>query len=929
NLTVNNILVDEANIYASELNVSTVDNVEYTFKYTLNAKASSLVINILDAGNAIVKTIPITSAANRTLGVHEFKANVTGLSVGTYKWEITATGAIRANSTTAPTKVSNDDLQFKFTDARSIAVDNSFDSPFFGRIYICDAQGTGAGSAGEGIYILNAALSDTTNQNGNGYKGGVAWVTTSSPFRASVAPDGNVYIADWSDAHTGVWKMDAANPTAPFTPVFGGTRDAGGLSSEGGVNIHGSISHCWVIDTGVNTKLYTFDEDYVDAAVIDKGSLLQYNIGNLSTPWAQAPSAVVYNDALYGNLQQNMNSCIVPDGIGGWWISQNRATNATNIPSLVHLNDQATLTNFGSNTNIVSSAQGGLAVSADGTQIAVGGQGIVKIFDVTFDVNNIPTLSLVYTISTSALGTNTHGLAFDNANNIYVAASANNTTLATRVGVWALPVANNSFTTPAPFTSVLEVIATAKPTVVSTTPANGETGVSISLNSVSVTFSQEINTGVTGTVQIINTTTSAVTGTVSSPIWSNNNTTVTFTYSGTLGYGVNYTIKVSDFENTTGNVMDDDATNSFTTIDLQLAVVSTTPANGTINVPVNLSEVSVIFNKEMDITTIGTVELVAGGVAVGTLSSPQWRTIDNKAITFTSTSTLDYATTYTINISGFKDNGGALMTGTNSDNSFTTETAPEVTLYVNKDYNAWLTHGKTFTLQQNGQVKYTGVDNLDGTVTFTAVVDGFYRLYDGANNLRDEVIQGVTSIGLSYYTIKFGLQNDGKASGSTINATYNDNAVSSGDVVISGRKLVLVAVGNGANRYTYTWRGSWNGNVNASITGDVLSVDIVDNIVDVHCTINGLGDEIILPKVVTPNMDGANDFFYVQGLEAYPSNELRIFNRSGTEVFRAKNYKNNTWSGSDLPDDVYFFSLGLIDENGALTTKTGYVHLKK
>jgi gliding motility-associated-like protein len=550
------------------------------------------------------------------------------------------------------------------------------------------------------------------------------------------------------------------------------------------------------------------------------------------------------------------------------------------------------------------------------------GLGTLKVFDITFDGVGVPSITLKYSIPTPTGGYSI-GAAFDVANNLY---AIDNT--AERLRVWALPTTNNSFTTPAPFTSVIEVVATAKPTVVSTTPANGATGVSVSLNSVSVTFSQEINTSVAGTVQIVNTTTNAVTGTVSSPQWSNNNTTVTFTYSGTLGYGINYTIKVSDFEDTNSNVMDDDAANSFTTIDLQLAVIGTTPANGANNIPVTLNSVSVTFNKDMDISTIGTVELRTGGVSVGTLSSPQW-TPDSKTVTFTLTGTLDYATNYTIYISDFKDNGGTLMATANSDNSFTTETAPEVTLYVNKDYNAWLTHGKIFTLQQNGQVKYTGVDNLDGTVTFTAVADGFYRLYDGSDNLKDEVIQGVTSIGLSYYTIKFGLQNDGKASGSTISATYNDNVISSGDVVINGKALTLVASGNGANRYTYTWRGSWNGNANANITGNTLAINAVENIVDVHCVITGLGDEIILPKVLTPNSDGENDYFYVQGLEAYPSNELRIFNRSGVEVFRAKNYKNNTWSGSDLPDDVYFFSLGLIDENGAITTKTGYVHLKK
>ncbi|MDR2653323.1 MAG: Ig-like domain-containing protein, partial [Prevotellaceae bacterium] len=923
-LTVNNTPVDEANIYASELGVSTVDSVEYTFKYTLNAKAATLVIHILDNSDNVVKDIPVTAATNRTLGVHQFKTNITGLQAGTYKWSITATGAYRSNSATEPTKVSNDDA-LKYYDPRSISVDNTFDSPFFGRVYISDSQGTGQGSAGEGIFILNAALSDTTNQSGNGYKGGVSWTTTSSPFRASVAPDGNVYIVDWSDAHSGVWRMDPANPTSTFMEVFGGTNIGGGLHAAGGINIHGSISHCWVIDTGVNTKLFTFDEDYTDAIVTNTGSLLQYNIGNLTTPWEQAPSSVVYNDGLYGNLQQNMNSCIAPDGHGGWWISQNRAANSVTIPSLVHLTSSNVLTNFGTNMDIPNSTQAGLAASVDGTMIAVGCQNAVRIFDVTFDGSNVPSITLKYTIS-STLGLNTHGLAFDNVNNVYVAASANNTTLATRVGVWALPVSDNSFTTPAPSKSVIVITSAVKPLVESTVPANAATDISVNLNSISVTFNQEMNTSVAGTVEIVNTQTNATVGSASSPQWSGDSKTVTLTYSGQLDYLTNYTIKISGFKSNANVQMDENVSNSFTTTERPV-IISTTPANGANNVSINLNNVSITFNKAMNQLITGTTEIKFGTTVVGAFTSPYWSS-DSRTIILTFTGALDYNTNYTLNISGFTDNTGGVMSETVI--NFTTEQKPlqKVTLFINKDLAPWTDHAKTFTLRQGGQIKFTGADNLDGSVTFEDVEDGLYRLYDGENDVKDQVIYGTTGFGLSYFTILFGLQNSGKATGSVIEATYDGNAIASGDIVIGGKKLILLAKGNGASSYTYVWRGTWKGHI-IDISGDMLMNDELDNIVDVHCTITGLSDELILPRVVTPNGDGENDFFYIHGLEAYPQNELRIFNRSGTEIFRAKNYRNNTWNGNNLPDDVYFFSISLIDANGAITTKTGYVHLKK
>jgi gliding motility-associated-like protein len=928
-LTVNNTLVDEANIYASELSLYTADSIEYTFKYTLNARASSLVINILDSSNQTVKTIPITATSSRTLGVNQFTTNITGLQTGIYKWSITATGAYRSNSATEPTKVSNDNTQFKFSDPRSVAVDNSFESPFFGRIYISDSQGTGAGSAGEGIFILNAALSDTTHQNGNGYKGGVSWVSTSSPFRASVAPDGKVYITDWSDAHSGVWVMNAANPADAFIPVFGGTRNAQGLSQSAGVNIHGSISHCWVIDTGVNTKLFTFDEDYIDVVATNTMNLLQYNIGVLENTWTAAASDIVYNDALHGDLQQNGNSCIVPDGRGGWWISQNRGAgaNTTTIPSLIHINNQGTVTNFGGNADIPNSNQAGLAVSIDGAMLAVGCNSAVIIFDIVFDGSNIPAITLKYTINTTVFGFNTHGLAFDHVNNVYVAASANTTALATRLGVWALPKTDNSFTTPASSNSLIYVTTVNKPVVENTVPANGANDVTVNLNNVSITFNQEMNTSVTGIVEIINTQTNAVTGSVSSPQWNADNKTVTLNYSGQLDYVTNYTIKISGFKNSSNVQMNENTDNSFTTA-ARPVIMNTVPANGANNVSIHLNDVSITFNKKMNSGIAGVTEIKLGASIVGLFVSTYW-SADNKTIMLTFTGTLDYNTNYTLHIGGFTDDTGSVISDTVI--NFTTEQKPlqKVTLFINKDLSPWIDHAKSFTLRQSGQIKFTGVDNLDGSVTFEDVEDGLYRLYDGQNDIKDQVIYGTTGFGLSYFTVLFGLQNSGKATNSVINATYDGNAVTSGEIVPGGKKLILQAQGNGASSYAYTWHGTWKGNTGISVDSDILMTDVLDNIADVHCTITGLGDDVILPKVVTPNADGENDFFYVHGLETYPQNELKVFNRSGTEVFRAKNYRNNTWNGNNLPDDVYFFSLSLINANGVIITKTGYVHLKK
>jgi gliding motility-associated-like protein len=66
-----------------------------------------------------------------------------------------------------------------------------------------------------------------------------------------------------------------------------------------------------------------------------------------------------------------------------------------------------------------------------------------------------------------------------------------------------------------------------------------------------------------------------------------------------------------------------------------------------------------------------------------------------------------------------------------------------------------------------------------------------------------------------------------------------------------------------------------------------------------------------IPTLITPNMDGRNDYFVLRGLSTLGKTELIIFDRRGIQVYRNTNY-DNTWDGVDynkkpLPDDTYFY----------------------
>ncbi|TPE40296.1 ice-binding family protein [Pontibacter mangrovi] len=77
------------------------------------------------------------------------------------------------------------------------------------------------------------------------------------------------------------------------------------------------------------------------------------------------------------------------------------------------------------------------------------------------------------------------------------------------------------------------------------------------------------------------------------------------------------------------------------------------------------------------------------------------------------------------------------------------------------------------------------------------------------------------------------------------------------------------------------------------------------------------------PKAFSPNGDGTNDNWEIKNLEKFPNNEIIIFNRWGSEVFKAKNYQNN-WSGKGLEQGTYFYKVRVTVCDGVVKEFTGY-----
>ncbi|MDG4949732.1 T9SS type B sorting domain-containing protein, partial [Weeksellaceae bacterium KMM 9724] len=102
------------------------------------------------------------------------------------------------------------------------------------------------------------------------------------------------------------------------------------------------------------------------------------------------------------------------------------------------------------------------------------------------------------------------------------------------------------------------------------------------------------------------------------------------------------------------------------------------------------------------------------------------------------------------------------------------------------------------------------------------------------------------------------------------------------------------------------------------------SVEVMIEIID--CPDEDI--ELNIPNVITPNNDGMNDTWFVDGLiEAYPNAQLEIYNRYNKLLYQgigAENCEwNGTYAGRALPSGSYWYLLKLADGN----VKTGHISI--
>ena len=100
--------------------------------------------------------------------------------------------------------------------------------------------------------------------------------------------------------------------------------------------------------------------------------------------------------------------------------------------------------------------------------------------------------------------------------------------------------------------------------------------------------------------------------------------------------------------------------------------------------------------------------------------------------------------------------------------------------------------------------------------------------------------------------------------------------------------------------------------------------------------------KLIAYNGVSVNGSEKNNHFHIAGIEAYPDNTVRIYNRWGVKVFEVQHYDNvrNVFRGisegrvtveaaDKLPQGTYYYVIEYVDENNQKQSMVGWLYLKK
>ncbi|MEM6844794.1 MAG: Ig-like domain-containing protein [Bacteroidota bacterium] len=244
-------------------------------------------------------------------------------------------------------------------------------------------------------------------------------------------------------------------------------------------------------------------------------------------------------------------------------------------------------------------------------------------------------------------------------------------------------------------------------------------------------------------------------------------------------------------------------------------------------------------------------------------------------------------------------------------------------------------HG-TVVLTANGTFTYTPEDNFHGTdeLLYQVCDNGSPVLCDTARltievtPINDAPVAVDDAFGISEGNLAIGnvLDNDEDPDGDdlTVAALVTNPTAGTATVNPDGSfTYVPSEFFTGEDQFTYQVCDDQNPNLCAEAT---VAIAITAS------------EVLQIPKGFSPNGDGTNDGWAIEGIRAFPNNQVKIFNRWGNVVYDASGYDNiaTVWrgeatkgvrlGGTRLPSGTYFY---IIDLGSNQQPISGYIVLKR
>ena len=439
--------LEARNAYAYDIKVEEGEG-EYVVSYRLNAPAEAVEVQVANVANdEVLLTYAGTTRANYA---DDSKTDVDNLNTVTIPAADLPEGiemSFRVAVTSATVETATQFAkEYSFWSPYGIAVDNNTDSPNFGRVLVTESQGSlpatgyhtsvNDGGIGIGIYAFDPMMNPIKNSQGTyGFNAGMTLDNgTYADFggkdnvydlkRLQYSDDGRLFVSRGTMTASSLWEIDPNNLETGATPVFQGTNNAstGAMEDANGNFVAGPATAMTVTGGGEDLKVAIVSVLGGFSGTLSSAPTRVdvYNLGTAKT-WDAAPSQAL--ESVSGKYWINtsvVNASFDAEG-KGLFIGQHRASPKETEPAQVYVDLETGEVTY---TDLTTTYVNAMAWNRDKSLFAMscGASGTVGIYEVTV-TDGVPTLTQKYTF-VAGTGTNTNALAFDAADNIYVASNS-------------------------------------------------------------------------------------------------------------------------------------------------------------------------------------------------------------------------------------------------------------------------------------------------------------------------------------------------------------------------------------------------------------------------------------------------------------------------------------------------------------------------